>query len=228
MITEIFDKYKAFYDGPVTRPQPIDFTCEYFKNKKGAGFFIDVGAHDGITWNNTLVLSEALGWRGICIEAHPVIYESLVTNRPHDICLNLASHNFDGGQRFWQITGPANGLSGLVATYDEPHKDRIDAEIAKHGGDKKEIVVMVEKLAHTLQNNPCNDFAGVLNKDIDYLSIDVEGAELSVLEGLDLDNNRPQLISIEDNGYHTKPHDYLISRGYKHVAKLAADCFYIP
>ncbi len=223
MITEIFEKYQHFYDGPgpVPRPQPIDFVVQYFKNKTDRGFFIDVGAHDGVTWNNTLVLSEGLGWQGICIEANPVIFESLPKNRPLDICLNIASHNHNGGKLFWQITGPANGLSGLVATYDEPHKARIDEEIRKHGGEKKEIVVPVEKLCTTITNHP-------FNQEIDYLSIDVEGAELSVLEGLHIDVNRPHLISIEDNGYHTKAHDYLISKTYHFLTKVAADCFYEP
>lgn len=44
------------------------------------GFFVDVGAHDGIVHSNTYAL-EQLGWTGICIEPDPTIVEVLRANR---------------------------------------------------------------------------------------------------------------------------------------------------
>ena len=43
------------------------WVCEYFNYKKG-GFFLDIGAADGITINNTYYLEKELEWKGICIE----------------------------------------------------------------------------------------------------------------------------------------------------------------
>jgi hypothetical protein len=47
---------------------------------KTKGFFVDVGAHDGISINNTKML-ESLGWEGICIEPHPKVFQRLIQNR---------------------------------------------------------------------------------------------------------------------------------------------------
>ena len=52
---------------------------EIFENKKN-GFFVDIGAHDGISINNTKLL-EDLGWDGICIEPHPKVFQRLLLNR---------------------------------------------------------------------------------------------------------------------------------------------------
>lgn len=48
-----------------------------YKNKE-KGFFIDIGAHDGITYSNTYYLEKELGWSGICIEPNPKIYKQLL------------------------------------------------------------------------------------------------------------------------------------------------------
>jgi hypothetical protein len=61
--------------------QQSDFVLNYF-NKQRGGFFIDVGANDGITESNTFDLENNYDWRGICIEPHPVAYAKLTINTP--------------------------------------------------------------------------------------------------------------------------------------------------
>tara|TARA_R100000808_G_C2114699_1_gene127721 strand:- start:219 stop:884 length:666 start_codon:yes stop_codon:yes gene_type:complete len=215
---DIFEKYKNYYDGPITRPQPTDFILEYFKNAH-KGFFIDVGAHDGITWNNSLALSEVYKWNGICIEAHPKVFEILVNNRSEkDTCLNIGSDSKDGLLTFLEINGYSEMLSGFVKHYDPKHEYRIKREISQYGGSCKEIEVTTEKLETTLRKHGVDT--------VHYLSIDVEGAELHVLKGLNLRLNRPQLISIEDNGYTSDPHIFLQDNNYRYLNKIAGDCFY--
>ena len=49
-------------------PQPWEFVLEkYFVDQKD-GFYVDVGAHNGITYSNTAHFDLNLGWSGICIE----------------------------------------------------------------------------------------------------------------------------------------------------------------
>ena len=57
-----FSEYKDFYrpdfdpkTNPVPRPQPIDYVVSFFQGKRH-GFFIDIGAFDGITWSNSCLL----------------------------------------------------------------------------------------------------------------------------------------------------------------------------
>ncbi len=44
------------------------------------GFFVEVGAYDGVQTSNSYAL-EQLGWDGLCIEAHPLIAEQCARNR---------------------------------------------------------------------------------------------------------------------------------------------------
>jgi len=222
---DIFQKYNEYYDDDcfIPRPQPTDFTLEYFKDKHGFGFFIDVGAHDGITWNNTVALSDFLFWDGICIEANPKVFNELVEHRINNTCLNIGSSDTNGQMLFWKINGYAEMLSGFYDDYDSLHIDRIHRDIQQHGGNIEKINIQVERLETTIDNYKYNHQK--INQ-IDYLSIDVEGAELKVLQGLNLNKYRPILISIEDNGYTTEPHEYLIGNKYKFLQKVAGDCFY--
>jgi hypothetical protein len=63
---------------------------------------------------------------------------------------------------------------------------------------------------------------------IDFLSIDVEGAELDVLKGFDLEKYRPALILLEDKHVALTKHRYLKKRGYKLVKRTKQNCWYVP
>ena len=47
--------------------QDIILNDRIFKNKKN-GYFIDIGAYDGVCFSNTLLYEEKFDWNGICIE----------------------------------------------------------------------------------------------------------------------------------------------------------------
>ena len=57
-----------------------------FKN----GFFLEVGAYDGLLFSNTVDLEVNLNWRGILIEPHFNQYIKCVKNRPNSIVVNAA------------------------------------------------------------------------------------------------------------------------------------------
>ena len=61
---------------------------------------------------------------------------------------------------------------------------------------------------------------------VDYLSIDVEGAELQVLEGIDFDNHYIDVISLEDNGHTDKTKEFLLNKNYKFVTKICCDMIF--
>jgi hypothetical protein len=66
----------------------------------------------------------------------------------------------------------------------------------------------------------------IIKEPVDYLSIDVEGAELTVLKSLNLSKNRPKLISLEDNGYTDDPMVFLAQNNYKFLTRVCGDMFY--
>lgn len=49
---------------------------EAFNGQRG-GYFVDVGAYDGVTLSNTYLLEKRYGWRGVCVEANPIVFRSL-------------------------------------------------------------------------------------------------------------------------------------------------------
>jgi hypothetical protein len=58
------------------------------------------------------------------------------------------------------------------------------------------------------------------------LSIDVEGAELQVLEGIDFKNHDIDVISLEDNGYTDKPKLFLLNKNYQFITKICSDLIF--
>ena len=70
-------------------------------------------------------------------------------------------------------------LSGIKSEYDPKHLERINSEVAKHGGSINTVKIQSRRLDSILEENKITK--------IDYLSIDTEGSELSVLKSIDLD-----------------------------------------
>lgn len=84
-----------------------EWVVKFFNGKK-KGFFLDIGAHNGIDINNTYYLEKNLDWTGICIEADPNIFNILEKNRKSP-CVNCAVSDSIGHIKFRQ-----DGFSGRV------------------------------------------------------------------------------------------------------------------
>lgn len=76
------------------------WVVEFYNNKEN-GFFVEIGAYDGIQTSNTFYLERNLNWGGICIEANPQIFNSLINNRK-SININLAVADYTGVISFTQ------------------------------------------------------------------------------------------------------------------------------
>lgn len=150
------------------------------------GYYVDVGAHDGIESSNTLALEQA-GWEGVCIEPSPA-FQLLRKNRSA-ICVNTAVHYYNGFTEF----------SGMSL---DPAGERIECKQLKR--------ILDESYAP---------------KTIDYLSIDVEGAEMFVLRGMDFKQYHVRMITIEHNAYQDGPgrqamiYHYLTEKGFTRTHK---------
>ena len=89
-----------------------------------SGFYLDVGANDGIFKNKTISL-EKQGWSGLCIEANPLIFPSLVQNRSC-ICVDecVVSKRNSGKKIKFFISDPSGLSSGIIASDDFDSKDK--------------------------------------------------------------------------------------------------------
>jgi len=189
----------------------------FFKNLT-SGFFLDIGAHDGILLSNTCFFENTLGWSGICVEPIPSVFKQLVQNRPKSIHINGCIAEKSGQSTFWQISGYSEMLSGLVDEYDPAHTARIRKEIESKGGTIEERQIPCYRLADLLAEHGVDQ--------VDYCSIDVEGAEMSVLRSIDFDKVKISVFSIENNYNTNDIRKFMRSKGYSLVVKLECDEIY--
>ena len=195
----------------------------FFIDRNDPGTYLDVGASDGVTFSNTYFFETLLGWRGLCIEPRPDAYEELVQNRNKMLCNteNVAvSGNCRKNQDFLWLKGWGSGLSGLVDCYDLKHSDRIEKE-KTHGNHIGSKVIQVD----TVLLGELLEKYGMYR--IDYISIDIEGAELNVLKSLDFNKFHIKVIDVENNYRDSKIRDFLGSKQYKFVKRLGCDEIYV-
>ena len=181
---------------------------EHF-NKKKNGYFIEVGANDGIALSNTYLLEKDYNWKGICIEPVPSIFKKLKKNRKS---INIPFAVYNVNNKLVSIT-EANLLSGI----------REDIDAHKHILKNKDVQVKTKTLTKIMEENKSP-------KHVDYLSIDTEGSELKILEGIDFNKYSFGYINIEHNRVEprrTNMRNVLLKHGYKYVGENAFDDIYI-
>jgi FkbM family methyltransferase len=142
------------------------------------GFYIDVGANDPIQYSVTKAFYDA-GWRGINIEPVSEWYEKIREERPEDVNLQLAVGASEDGLNFFEVVG-----TGLSTTNESIAK--------RHAQNGFEIINT--KVPTTSLTHICKQHA---QADIHFLKIDVEGSELTALQGIDLTKFRPWIILVE-------------------------------
>lgn len=181
-----------------------DLIIDKLLNYKREGLYIDVGASDPNRFSNTKRFYKR-GWHGINIEPNPDKFSKFIKKRPRDINLNLGIANTDQRLSFYMF------IPNNVSTFSKK-----EAESSKKRGYilEKVIQVQVRKLE--------NIFAEyVMDKEVDFISIDTEGLDLEVLKS----NNytlfkKPKIICIEslDRTYDIlEQNRLLIKMGYKKV-----------
>lgn len=192
------------------------FVSEYLGHRRN-GFFVDVGASDGVTFSNTCHFERVLGWRGLAIEPLPETFLKLKANRtctPINACIS----GENALVRFMALDGYTEMLSGIVSTFDARHRARIDEELASHGGAKREINVASFTLKSILEQHNVHE--------IDYLSVDTEGSELAILRSIDFKTARIRVISVENNYVDSDIWRLLTRQGYRLAAVLGCDEIY--
>jgi len=197
----------------MTHLEQIEQKLKDIFNNKTDGFFVDIGAHDGISINNTKML-EDLGWDGICIEPHPKVFQRLVQNRTCKT-VNCAVWDHNTKVKFLALTGPTEMLSGIQESYDPKHYQRIQFELRRDGGTSEIIEIDALKFESI-----------VMNKKIDFMSIDTEGSELQILKQINFENYDIELICVENNFFEHKFEEFFLTKGYHLHCNIGIDFFF--
>jgi len=144
------------------------------------GFYVDVGANDPDIDNVTRVFYER-GWSGINIEPLAARNAELRKKRKRDINLKIAVGDEEGSIIFYEI-GKWHGYSTTDAVIAEQHR-KDGLKVVEHNVPMRRLSAVLDEHAK--------------DRTIDFIKIDVEGTELSVLRGADLKHHRPKIIVLE-------------------------------
>lgn len=180
--------------------------------------FIDIGAHDGITFSNSYFLENNPHVRGFCIEANPVVFENLHRNRPNATCINVAISDSNRESTFRLNSGHTEMLSGLIDSYSGKHLDRIEKESMNYG-DSSELISVPTFTLESL----CNKYQ---LSHVDLLLIDVEGAEYEVLRGINFAECFIRFICVERNYSSTNIRQLLRAEGFVRLFQVGSDDIY--
>lgn len=198
-------------------------------NQKRNGVFVEVGALDGISGSNTYFFEKERDWKGILIEPNPIEFKKLMEcDRPLSIKENCVIFNEEREVNFLSIGGPCNVLSGILEFYNPKHMERIDRELLYYSQfqegheyySTKEIVKIPALRLQTLFKKHNMD-------KIDLLSIDVEGAELQVLESIDYEKVSIDCILLENNYGIENEAKFLDEKGYKILGNIEWDVVFV-
>lgn len=181
-----------------------------FKKKKN-GFYVELGANDGLRQSNTLKLERELNWRGVLVEPSPSAFRILVKYRKkNNELFNCACVSFE-----YPLEKVGLFEGDLMSSLDIYNEDiNNPSEWAKLGRsfalkESLEPYSLVKAMTLSSILEKCQ-----APKIIDLLSLDVEGAELEVLKGIDHKKYRFQMILIETRDL-KRTSDYLNEVGYK-------------
>ena len=200
IIHNIYFKHKYFIKKNSYSMDGEDlFLNDYFKNKSN-GFYIDVGCYHPIHRNNTYLLHNR-GWHGVNIDIHKFSVDLFNYLRPKDFNCNFAvSNKNEIVEMFYQ-----KNLSQL-STIEEKQALKV------FQGDIKKSKIQSLTLDAILKKTNLN------NIKVDLLDIDVEGADLKVLEGFSVQKFKPEIICVEIHEKEIKKskiYEYLINSSYE-------------
>jgi FkbM family methyltransferase len=176
---------------------------DFFKQAR-QGVFVEVGANHPTRENQTWFL-EQQGWSGVLVEPNPELFKLLQEQRPRSRVIQAAA-------------GAQNGEVDLLLGVNHLHSTLAPVLDDPLSGTK--VRVSLRMMDSILSET------GLAK--IDFLSIDVEGVELQVLQGLDLQKYSPQLILIEEHRRDYTKHFYLRRHGYRLVKRTERNNWYVP
>ncbi len=152
-----------------------------FEGRK-VGFYVDVGAHHPKRFSNTFLFYKK-GWRGINIDAMPGSMRLFNKWRARDINLEIGVAYKSDTSDYYIFNEPAlNGFSADLSRMREQASDSYHV--------KEVIKVKVYPLREILARH-----LGI--NQIDFLSVDVEGLDLQVLQSNDWSQYRPSFVLVE-------------------------------
>jgi len=182
------------------------------------GYFVELGGLDGIRLSNSYRF-ELQGWKGLIVEAHPILFEKMRRNRPGSTCVSAAVTGQTG-----KVILYASAF-GSLSTIDRTQRDyfvRARSEVTKDSYEEVEV-----RAAGTTELLEEARAPG----DIAFMSIDLEGAELVALQSLDFNRYNVRIFVLESDRKQQEQEkrisDLMLSKSYRIARTIGVNNFWV-
>jgi FkbM family methyltransferase len=181
------------------------------------GYFVEIGANDGVAQSNSLYFEKYRGWHGMLIEPSQNNFIKCRKNRSLQSTIYCAACvAFDYKEEFVRMV-----YSNLMSTALSIDSDILDPEAHAKSGlrhlQESEILFEYGAIARKL-NDLLNESHAP--KVIDFLSLDVEGSELDVLKVVDFKEYRFKYILVECRDF-DRMNQYLSLMNYRFLKTMS-------
>ena len=163
------------------------------------GVFLEIGALDGISGSQTLILEKCFGWNGVLIEASPKNFEKLERSGRNATKVHAA------GCKNGDMVRMSNAGNSIDAALDLVSKEYL-AKWGRH-----------MNMSHSV-SVPCKELRDILYdaayERVDFMSVDVQGSELQVLQTVDPKVLNLVLVEAEGTSQQKNEHVRRLLKGY--------------
>lgn len=196
-----------------------DIFCLTFYNNKREGYFLDIGACDGVSFSNSYLLEDEYKWKGLLIEPMKSIIPVLKEKRPNSMIIEKAAYSESGKILSFCENRDDKMISGLDGYVDKEFQVKQYNKV--HFWESYDVETVT--ISDLLKEHKYPQF-------IEYVSLDVEGAELEVLKGMDFQTYTYGIMNIEHN--YVEPRrsqikELLLENGYIYRCATSFDDDYI-
>lgn len=175
------------------------------------GTVLELGAAGGINGSNSYAFEYGLGWRTILIEANPDSARALKQNRPGaEVHAPIAISSSSGHVNFSMCENPdvsGIGIPDGKLVYVDLVGEAVRCNLLQI------VQVPSEPLSAFLKDTP----------ELDILFLDVEGAELMVLETIDFSKTKIRVASVENGCPGSAAGTFLESKGFVCQGNMGPD-----
>lgn len=160
-----------------------DLWVLYELGQKRNGYFVELGACDGSTLSNTLLLEEVFGWQGAVAEPARIWHDKLRAKRTCFIT-DRCVYTEDGAKLPFNETPEAEFSTLDALSYADLHAGR------RRSGVRYDVETVTLRSFLRSADAP---------RQIDYVSIDTEGSEYDILKDFDFSEYDIRLLTVEHN-----------------------------
>ena len=187
-----------------------DIRCLQYYDYKCGGFYLEIGIDSCIKNNNTYLLDEVYGWRGVAVDPN------FQDGHKRTCAIYKVALASESGTAQFAMAGPLSGLAEFAQS--SVHNSMWHEALAAC----QTVQVETRTPRELLEASNCP-------KHIDYLSLDVEGSEMDILEAFPFEDYTIGFATIETNNDKAKEkeiRELMLSHGYTFLGHAAVDDYF--